>query len=157
MLVLGKSESILYQFWDNPWHTLYETWMKIRWILDEYLMSLGWVFYELCEFWISCWMICEKKGQGQKAQNREEIWKNPQKRSFPINWFHPYLSNRLAVTTFISIVLPQMSTMSWDLIMMEVGTSKRPNLVFKENVFSNLMGDMSMQVPHKWQTGSNAD
>ena len=111
-------------------------------------MSLGWVFYELCEFWISCLMICEKKGQGQKAQNREEIWKSPQKRSFPINWFPPYLSNRLAVTTFISIVLPQMSTMSWDLIMMEVGTSKRPNLVFKENVFNNLMGDMSMQVPH---------
>jgi hypothetical protein len=32
---------------------------------------------------------------------------------------------------------------------MEVGTSKRPNLAFKKNVFSNLMGDMSIQVPHE--------
>ena len=58
---------------------------------------------------------------------------------------------------FISIVLPQMSTMSGDRIVMEVGTSKKPNLAFKENVFNNLMGDMSMQVPHRSQTGSNTD
>jgi hypothetical protein len=39
--------------------------------------------------------------------------------------------------------------------MMEVGTSKRQNLAFKENVFGNLMGDMSMQAPHRLQMGSN--
>ena len=129
------------------------------WFYKDTLVSLWWVLIEFC---MSFWTIVKKLQRGTGTKPKEKLkriqtWKKPKKNSFPIDWFNPYLSHRLAVTTFISIVLPQTSTMSWDRIVTEVGTSKRPNLVFKENVFNNLMGDMLMQVPHRPQTGSNSD